>query len=178
MRKGSRRNDWTVSEEQFLIANAGKLPKREICQMLRRSSESVRQKAKALRRQGVDVCLRYYRPTLEPCPHCGNLSGTIDRSGKCEPCRRRDQLATIQLRIADLLSPEARATYERTEALLESKSDPLPEPPDTDGMSGYRKAYAEEAHARAVEACVSRNLRREVKAVQKRKERIEKKANQ
>ena len=42
MRKGSRRNDWTVSEEQFLIANAGKLPKREICQMLRRSSESVK----------------------------------------------------------------------------------------------------------------------------------------
>lgn len=181
MRKGSRRNDWTVAEEQFLVANAGKLPKREICQMLRRSSESVRQKAKALRRQGVDVCLRYYRPTLEPCPHCGNLSGTIDRSGKCEPCRRRDQLATIQLRIADLLPllpPEERATYERTEALLESKSDPLPEPPDTDGMSGYRRAYAEEAHAKAVEACVSRNLRRKVKAAQKRKERIEKKANQ
>lgn len=181
MRKGARRRDWTVAEERFLIENAGKLPKRDVCQMLKRPAESVKQKAKALRRQGVDVCLRHYSPTMDPCPHCGNLSGTIDRSGMCEPCRRRDQLATIQLRIADLLPllpPEERATYERTEALLESKSDPLPEPPDTDGMSAYRRARAEEAHARAVEACVSRNLLREVKAAQKRKERIEKKANQ
>ena len=181
MRKGSRRNDWTVSEEQFLIANAGKLPKREICQMLRRSSESVRQKAKALRRQGVDVCLRHYSPTLEPCPSCGCLSGHLGRDGICEPCRRREQLANIHAGIAELLPllpPDERATYERTEALLESKSDPLPEPPDTGGMSGYRRAYAEEAHARAVEACVSRNLRREVKAAQKRKERIEKKTIQ
>lgn len=181
MRKGGRRNDWKVADERYLIENAGRIPRREICQHLRRSSESVKQKAKALRRQGVDVCLRHYSPTLEPCPHCGRLSGTIDRSGKCEPCRRRDQLATIQMRIADLLPllpPDERATYERTEALLESKSDPLPEPPDTGGMSGYRRAYAEEAHARAVEACVSRNLRREVKAAQKRKERIEKKTIQ
>lgn len=178
MRKGSRRNDWTVAEEQFLVANAGRIPKRDICQMLKRSSNSVKMKAAALRRNGVDVCLRYYHPTLEPCPSCGKPSATIDRSGRCEPCRRRDQLAGIHARIADLLpllSPEERDIYERTEAKVESKADPLPEAPDTEGMTAYRRAYAEEAHAIAVEACVSSNLRRAVKAAQKRKERIEKK---
>lgn len=45
-------------------------------------------------------------------------------------------------------------------------------------MTAYRRAHAEEAWAIAVEACVSGNLRREVKAAQKRKERIEKKSNQ
>ena len=178
MRKGSRRNDWTVAEEQFLIANAGRIPKRDICQMLKRSSASVKMKAAALRRSGVDVCLRHYSPTLEPCPSCGRPSASIDRTGMCEPCRRRDQLAAIHARIADLLPllpPEERDLYERTEAKTESRADPLPEPPDTEGMTAYRAAYAEEAHAIAVEACVSGNLRREVKAAQKRKERIEKK---
>ena len=178
MRKGSKRNDWTVSEEQFLIANAGKMPKRDICQMLKRSSASVKMKAVALRKKGVDICLRYYRPTLEPCPACGKPSASIDRSGMCEPCRRHDQLAAIHARIADLLpllTPEERDTYERTEAKVESKSDPLPEAPDTTGMTAYQRAYAEEAHAIAVEACVFGNLRREIKAAQKRKERIEKK---
>lgn len=179
MRKGAKRNDWTVAEEQFLIANAGKIPKRDICQMLKRSSASVKMKAIALRKHGVDVCLRYYHPTLEPCPSCGKPSATIDKKGMCEPCRRRDQLATIQARISDLLPllpPEERDIYERTEAKVESKNDPLPLPPDTTGMTAYRKAYAEEAYAIAVEACVSSNLRRSVKAAQKRKERIEKKA--
>lgn len=181
MRKGARRNDWTVAEEQFLIANAGRIPKRDICEMLRRSSESVRQKAKALRRQGVDVCLRYYRPTMEPCPSCGNLSATIDRHGMCEPCRRRDQLATIEARIADLLpllTPEQLDTYERNEAKRESRVDPIPEPPSTDGLSRWQQAYREEAYAKAVEAAVAANLRRAVKAAQKRKERIEEKVNQ
>lgn len=178
MRKGSRRNDWTVAEEQFLVANAGRIPKRDICQMLKRSSASVKMKAAALRRSGVDVCLRHYSSTLEPCPSCGKPSASIDRTGMCEPCRRRDQLAAIHARIADLLPllpPEERDLYERTEAKTESRADPLPEPPDTEGMTAYRASYAEEAHAIAVEACVSGNLRREVKAAQKRKERIEKK---
>lgn len=181
MRKGARRIDWTVAEERFLAANAGKMPKRDICQMLRRSSAAVRMKAADMRRNGEDVCLRYHRTELEACPCCGRLSATIGKEGMCEPCRRRDQLAAIQARIADLmplLSPEDRDTYERTEAKLESRADPLPEPPDTGGMSEYRRARAEEAWAMAVEACVARNLERRVKAAQKRKERIERKINQ
>lgn len=181
MRKGAKRNDWTIAEVQFLVANAGRVPKRDICEMLRRSSESVKQKAKALRRQGVDVCLRYHRPTMEPCPSCGNLSATIDRHGMCEPCRRRDQLADIEARISDLLpllAPEDRDTYERSEAKRQSRIDPIPQPPMTDGLPRWRQDRLEEAHAKAVEATVAGNLRRAVKTAQKRKERIEEKTKQ
>lgn len=177
MRKGASRNDWTLSEERFLIDNAGRIPKREICELLKRSSASVRRKAEELRKQGVNVNLRYYRPTMEPCPSCGNLSATIDRHGICEPCRRREQLASIEARIAGLLpmlTPEQRDKYERTESQLKSRVDPIPEPPITDGLTQWQKAYREEQYAKVVEAVVSANLRREIKARQKRKERIEK----
>lgn len=181
MRKGSKRIDWTVADEQFLIANAGKLPKRDICQMLKRSSASVRRKAEDLRKAGINVDLRYYHPTMEPCPKCGNLSSTINRTGMCEPCRRRDQLAIIEARVSELmplLTPEQRDKYEQTEAKRQSRVDPIPEPPVTDGLTQWQKAYREEAYAKAVEATVAGNLRRAVKASQKRKERIEEHAQE
>lgn len=181
MRKGAKVRPWSVSDVRFLVANAGRLPKLDICQMLKRSSASVRRKAEDLRRAGYDVDLRYYRPTMEPCPSCGNMSATLDRHGKCEPCRRREQLAVIEARIADLLprlTPEQMDVYERSETKRKSRIDPVPEPPSTDGLSRWQKAYREEAHAKQVEATVSANLRRAVKAAQKRKERIEKKVNQ
>lgn len=180
MRKGSKRNDWTVAEEQFLIVNAGKIPKRDICQMLKRSSKSVERKAAWLRNKGCHVDLHYHRPTLEPCPWCGKPSATIDRTGRCEPCRRRDQLAAINARIAELwphLTPEQQRKYEEEEAKIESTKDPLPEAPSLEGLPLHRRDRLEENHARSVEAVVAKNLRREVKARQKRKERIQKKIN-
>ena len=181
MRKGAKARPWSVSDVQFLIANAGKLPKRDICQMLKRSSASVRRKAEDLRKAGIEVDLRYYRPTMEPCPSCGNLSATLDSHGMCEPCRRREQLAVIEARIADLmprLTPEQLDIYERSEAKRGSRIDPVPDPPVTDGLTPWKKGYRIEAHAKEVEATVAGNLRRAVKAAQKRKERIEEKVNQ
>lgn len=178
MRKGTKRNDWTVADLTFLIENAGRLPKRQICQHLRRSSKSVERKAAWLRAHGQAVDLRCYRPTLEPCPSCGSLSGHRGKEGICEPCRRRAQLANIHARIAELLPRlplEERDTYEKTEAEVGSRRDPLPKAPDTRGLSYYQRARAEEAHALALEECIAGNLRREIKAAQKRKERIEKK---
>lgn len=178
MRKGGKRNDWTLAEINFLIENAGKMPKRQICQFLRRSSKSVERKAAWLRSRGHAVELRCHKPTLETCPSCGNLSGHRGKEGICEPCRRREQLATIHARISELLpmlTPKQRDRYEKTEAETESRRDPLPKAPDTSGMSNYQKARALEAHALATEECISRNLKREIKAAQKRKERIEKK---
>ena len=178
MRRGARRRDWTVADLEYLARSAGCVPKREICRHLRRSSKSVERKAAWLRARGRAVDLRCHRPALATCPSCGRLSGHLGREGICEPCRRRAQLATVHARIAELLPllpPGERDTYEQTEAETESRHDPLPKAPDTRGMSRYRRAKAEEAHALAVEDALSRNLRREIKAAQKRKERIEKK---
>lgn len=178
MRKGVGPNEWSVSEERYLIENAGRIPKRDICKHLKRSSTSMRGKAQDLRRHGVAVDLRCYISHLEPCPSCGCMSGRLGKYGICEPCRRREQLATIHARIAELwplLSVEDRDTYEKTEAETESSRDPFPPAPDTRGLSYYARAKAEEAHALACETVLTNNLRREVKAAQKRKERIEKK---
>ena len=62
-----------------------------------------------------------------------------------------------------------------TEAEVESRRDPMPPPPPTAGLSYYARARAEEAHELACEEALTRNLMREVKAAQKRKERVEKK---
>lgn len=178
MRKGATRRDWSYADERYLIEHAGRIPKREICMHLKRGSKSVERKAAALRYHGVAVDLRYYRPSLAPCPSCGCMSGRLGKHGICEPCRRREQLATIHARIAELwplLSLEDRDTYEKTEAETESGRDPYPPAPDTRGLSYYARARVEEAHALACESVLVRNLRREVKAAQKRKERIEKK---
>jgi hypothetical protein len=178
MRKGGKRIDWTTADERYLIANAGRIPKRDICQHLKRSGRSVTRKAEQLRGRGIPVYLRHYETTLYPCPSCGYLSGHLDRDGICEPCRRREQLENIHARIASLLPLlpiEERDKYEQTEAETESRHDPMPKAPNTSGLSFYEKQKAEEAHAIAIEEWVSANLRREIKAAQKRKERIEKK---
>ncbi len=180
MRKGARRRDWTVAEERFLVANAGKMAKREICRRLKRSSKGVECKARALRRAGVPIDLRCHRSRLAPCPACGCPSGTLGKEGICEPCRRREQLDAVNARAAELwphLAQANRDTYERTEAQTSaSRRDPRPKAPDTRGMSRYSKARAEEAHALALEAWTVGNLKREIKRAQKRKERIEKKS--
>lgn len=181
MRKGSKRNDWSTDDVRYLIENAGRIPRREICFHLKRSSESVKQKTKTLRAEGIPISLRCYRAKLEFCPSCGRLSGHLGTKGICEPCRRREQLDTINRRIAELLprlTLEERDIYEKTEAETESRWDPLPKAPRTEGLSYYEKAKIEEHYALECEECTARNLRRKIKAVQKRKERIEKKINQ
>lgn len=178
MRRGARCRPWSVSEVRYLVESAGRVPKRDICRHLRRSSRSVECKAYHLRKEGVPVDLRHHEPRLSSCPACGRLSGRMGRDGFCEPCRRRAQLAEVHARIAELLAllpPEERATYEATEAEVESRRDPMPPPPPTAGLSYYAMARAEEAHELACEEALTRNLMREVKAAQKRKERVEKK---
>ena len=73
------------------------------------------------------------------------------------------------------LPAEERRTYERTECGRESRADPMPQAPDTSGMSRYAADKAAEAHDEAMERWLCRYLYRRVKAAQKRKERIEKK---
>lgn len=170
---------WTTSEVAFLVEHAGRIPKREICKRLKRRSKSVERKAAHLREEGTPVDLRCYRPRLEACPACGCMRSTLGRHGICEVCRKRAQLSAIHARISALLHRipfEERETYAETEAEVESTVDPMPRSPRTEGLSYYHRCKAKEAHDRAMEQWQVRNLGRQVKAAQKRKERIEKKS--
>lgn len=178
MRRGAKRSEWSTADVRFMIENAGRIPKRDICRHLKRSSKSVERKAAWLRAQGILIDLRHFESKLTPCPSCGNLSATLDRTGFCKPCRQREQLATIQARISSLLQRlpmSERDTYMDTEAETESARHIKPKPQSTQDMSEYAKARARERYAIEIEAWESANLFRRIKAAQKRKERIEKK---
>lgn len=179
MKKGARRNEWTTEQVAYLIESAGRVPKRDICAHLKRSSKSVERMAARLREQGHPVTLRYYESRLTLCPMCGHMRYTATENGTCEPCRRREQLEAIQARIAELwpfLTQEQRDVYEQTEAETESRNDPMPRAPEIPaGWSEYRRQRAREDWLIACELALARNVMREVKAAQKRKERIEKK---
>lgn len=179
MRKGARRREWTTEEVRELADMAGRVPKREICRRLKRSSKAVERKVSELRRAGVDICLRSYKRTMRPCPACGRMSGLLGRDGICECCRRERQLARIEADTADLLAtlpPGDRETYERTEAERETAGEPMPAMRPTRGVSRYRAARNAELNDRDMEQWRVRRLRRLVKAAQKRRERIRRKA--
>ena len=159
---------------------AGTMPERELRRRLKLSKNQLRYAISTLRKMGVTVSTRYWEPTLEQCPSCGRMSATLGRHGICEPCRRRRQLAAIEARTAALLEqlpPDQRAVYEATEAETGSRPDPMPRSPRTEGMDAYERARAEEEHDEAMEQWAARYLMRQVKAAQKRKERIQKKVD-
>ena len=68
--------------------------------------------------------------------------------------------------------------YEATEAETGSRPDPMPRSPKTEGMDAYERARAEEEHDEAMEQWAARYLMRQVKAAQKRKERIQRKVEE
>ena len=180
MRLGASRRDWSCREVRALIQWAGVVPKRELCRRLRRSGKAVERKAAWLRERGVAVDLRCHRSGLGLCPACGCRRATVGRHGICEPCRRARQLEAIEGRAAELLAglPEAeRRRYEETEAERGGRLvEPMPLRRDTRGLSRYEADRAEDEWDRAMEAWQTRRLKRLIKAAQKRKERIAKKA--
>lgn len=179
MKKGQRRNEWTTEQVAYLIENAGRVPKRDLCARLKKSGKAVERMAARLRAQGQPVELRYFESRLTFCPACGSMRATAAEKGICEPCRRREQLETIQARISELwpfLTQAQRDKYEETEAETESRHDPMPKAPEIPAdASYYRRQRIREDWAIDCELTLAANLMREVKAAQKRKERIEKK---
>ena len=98
-------------------------------------------------------------------------SGTPELLGEALHLNRTQNVVIMEAE----LPAEERRTYERTECGRESRADPMPQAPDTSGMSRYAADKAAEAHDEAMERWLCRYLYRRVKAAQKRKERIEKK---
>ena len=162
---------------RWLLDNAGIMPKRDICQHLKRSAKSVEHMARRLRNQGHAIDLRCYVPKASICPSCGRMSHTLELTGVCEPCMFRRQLMHIESQIADLLQylpPDVRAIYEDTEAEKSTRVfDPMPkrkvytEPP-----TRYQRMKDEDEYDKAMEAWVAKRYQRKCKAAQKRKERI------
>lgn len=178
-RRGARQNEWTTQEVAYLMEHAGTLPLRQICRTLKKSRRSVETMAYRLRQQGHDVDLRCYARKTEICPACGCMRATMAHHGICEVCRKRVQLSAIHARIARLLRdlPMAeRERYAETEAETESAVDPMPRPVSLEGLTRYQRERAQDARDMEMERWQIRNLNRRVKAAQKRKERIEKKA--
>lgn len=171
---------WTTGELKKVAELAGTMPERELRRRLKLSKNQLKYAVDRLRSLGYRVTTRYYEPRLETCPVCGCRRATLGDTGICDPCRLKRQLADIEWRISDLmaeLTPEQRAIYERTEAERESRADPMPKKPPTDGMDAYERARASEDYDEAMERWASAYLKRKVKAAQKRKERIQKKVN-
>lgn len=123
--------------------------------------------------------LRYYEPKLSICPACGCARSTLNRRhSTCIVCRRRVQLAAIHARISRLLRelpPEERQRYAENESKTGSRQDPRPKMPNLEGLRPYWRQKVQEDHDRAMEAWQSEYLKRQIKAAQKRKERIQQK---
>jgi len=181
-RKGMKQTPWTTADDRYLLENAGKVPRREICRHLKRSRSAVYSRVRDLKRQGHAIELRVCTSAEVVCPSCGNPTTLMGKDGFCEPCRRRAQLAKIEERTAALLAQlpvDQRAIYEDTEAETESSRKPFPPPPTiTVCMTNYQRQKLRRDWRMACERVEVANLKREIKAAQKRKERIEKKVKQ
>lgn len=179
MRKGAKRVDWTTSDEAYLVESAGTVPIREICRRLKRSRQSVYQKAKRLRAQGKEVDLRRFEPTTFLCPSCGCARTLGRKSGICDACKYHSMEAEELSRISALwpfLPQRERDLYEQTDAETGSRRDPKPKAPRlSPGTPRYRREKAMEEWAIAVERVETGNAKRAWKAAAKRRERIEKK---
>lgn len=180
MRRGAKKSEWTYAEVRYLLDSAGGVPKREMCRHLRRSGKAVERMASRLREQGHAISLRCYQPTTIICPACGRSSATAKETGICRPCTLRRRLAATEGQIAELmhrLPPNVRAIYEDTEAEKGSRAfDPMPRAPYyAEPPTRYRRLRDEEAYDRAMEEWEARRVQRELKAAQKRKERIQRK---
>lgn len=178
---GRRHKWWRESELAYIRDHAGREPAREIRKALRVSREQLKGAVRWMRARGEDVDLRCFTSRTLVCPSCGMARTLFGSEGVCEPCRLARRLAETEAEIADLLpllSPADRATYERTDAQRETRGDPMPASPRTSGMGPYDRAMAEERRDIAMERWQAARLRRLLKAAQKRKERVSKKAKE
>lgn len=167
---------WTTHEDEFLVANAGRLTKRQIAERLRRTNRAVEAEARRLRQRGVDVCLRCHRSTMAVCPACGRMRTALGESGLCGPCMAERRLERIQAdtaRLIAMLPADERSLYAQTEAEVESSAPERPKRPRVPQGAPYRvRARLEDRYDADVEAWEEALLTRRIKAAQKRKERI------
>ena len=168
--------DWGTHDVRALLENAGRLPREEICKALKRSEESVTQQAKRLRRAGYDISLRYVEPARSmTCPSCGRRTYTAWSSGICRPCQLRRRLTATEAetsRLLGLLPQDERVAYAATETQRTSQERARPKARRRRNASPSQERRDREDHERALEQWEAERLHRELRAAQRRKERI------
>lgn len=173
MRKGGKRQDWTLDEIRFLKANAGKVPQEEIQRALGRSEKAVDHMASRL-----GLSLRFCASSLVWCPRCATWRTALNaRTGDCPVCAKREQLLRGERRISQSLKrlDEAqRAAYLGQETRRGPRS--IPSKPtrrqDHHRQSAYQASKAEEAYLVEIEKWEIRCLEMRINADKKRLERI------
>ena len=163
---------WTDWQVGYLLRNAGRIPADTLCEKLERDPAEVERVTARLRTLGYPVSL-----TLAVCPSCGNMAPLSYSLGICEPCHQRRLYARVQgsaARAFRSLTMADRATYEETEAETSTrKYDPMPSAEmvssDADAVERMR---AEDKYLTDMAEWQAKRLHRQVKAAQKRKERM------
>jgi len=167
---------WSERELRYLIESAGRVPKRTICRKLNRRPEEVEAVAARVRATGYPISL-----DVETCPMCGRRAPIVYSLGICKPCKYKLAIARERRQTAELLrlvTPGERESYAQTEAWLRGRAFHAPPKPPAipeDATEAERAAY-EDAFCEAVAEWDAHNLHRQLKAAQKRKERIARKA--
>lgn len=126
-RKGQTQHNWTTSEDDYLIRNAGKKPIEDICLHLGRTEKSIRNRVIRLRKQGNKISLRRYESKLKICPACGCLRSKFTREQICEVCNLQKRIDKFERESASILSKqpaEARKHYDRAEPLRGPRKPP------------------------------------------------------
>lgn len=167
---------WSTWELRYLLRNAGRIPKQTLFEKLEREPAEIERVIARLRQLGLPVYLSF-----ATCPMCGRIAPLVPHLGICEPCNYVRRLAKIQdatTEIFSLLPSKDQAIYIETEAdrggrIIESMPKPVPIP---EGASPLERMRAEDKRIEDLVRWQAKNLHRELRAAQKRKERMARKA--
>lgn len=158
-RKGSAQRPWTTDEIDRLRDMAGRLPRRDICRELKRSSGAVKMAAKRL-----GLSLRCCRTRLVWCDECAGWRSAVDKNGRCRVCRMREQLAGREAACVEVyasMTPRQRAAYDDQETkrgTRPSSLGPRPKRRESCPVSRYERDKAETAYLLALEEWEHRRL--------------------
>lgn len=174
-RKGARQSSWTTTDEQFLLKYAGVLTRREICKELKRSSQSVKTKAKRF-----GISLRCFVSKLTWCNRCATWRTSVsERTGYCRVCAKREMLERSEQRISDELSnlsTKQRMVYLNEESRRGTRKRPLkPVKQASTVGSLYARKKAEEQYQKDLERWEIACLDQQINANKTRLKRIRQK---
>lgn len=172
MRKGSAARPWTTSEARYLATHAGRVPRREICRTLRRSSMSVKKKAARL-----GLSLRVPAWKMQWCDECATWRTRLNAQGRCPVCQKRANVAAEESRCADemaAMTPGQRRSFEAAETRRGRVKPhaPTPKRRREDGMGPFAASKAEQEWLAAVEAWELERLAKEYDASKQRLRRM------